>query len=114
MKKVYSLIGFAQKAGKTSSGAQAAKTSLLRRRACLLIISSDIAENTKASLLSTCEKQKIPWLVFSDKYSLGTCVGKAYRVAITINDPGMAETIIETVKSAGEEHKTMGVVEWPK
>ncbi|MDD2620104.1 MAG: ribosomal L7Ae/L30e/S12e/Gadd45 family protein [Syntrophomonadaceae bacterium] len=114
MKNVYSMIGFAQKAGKASSGAQAAKTSLLRRRAYLLIISNDIAENTKSSLLASCEKQKIPWLVLSDKYSLGTCVGKAYRVAVTINDSGMAQTIIEAVKSKGEELKTMGVVEWPK
>ncbi|MEN6348041.1 MAG: ribosomal L7Ae/L30e/S12e/Gadd45 family protein [Syntrophomonas sp.] len=114
MKNVYSMIGFAQKAGKTSSGALAAKTSILRRRAHLLIISNDVAENTKTSLIASSEKQKIPWIELGDKYKLGACVGKAYRVAVTINDPGMAETIIDTVTAKGEELKTMGVVEWPK
>jgi len=94
LKKVYSMIGFAQKAGKISSGASAARTSILRRKACLLIMSNDISDNSKESLVKSCEKKKIPWITVGSKYELGTCVGKAYRVAVSINDSGMAGTII--------------------
>lgn len=113
MRRVYNLIGIAQRAGKTSSGAMAARTSLIRNRACILLMSRDIAENTRESLLKSCAKQHIPWLVLGDKYEMGASIGKAYRVAITINDTGMASAIVKAVEAA-KEAKTMGVVEWPK
>ena len=114
MKKVYNLLGLAHRAGKASSGTMAAKTSLLRRRAILLIMSEDIAPNSRESLESTCIKQGIPWIHLGNKYDLGNAVGKAYRVAVTINDLGMAKAIKDVIEASGEELKTMGVVEWPK
>ena len=115
LKKVYNLIGLAYRAGKVSAGTMAAKTSLLRRRACLLIMSQDISINTKDTLVSTCEKQRIPWVLMGDKYVLGTSVGKAYRVAVTVNESGMARAIVDALQVVGEEEKSMGVVvEWPK
>ncbi|MDD3363969.1 MAG: ribosomal L7Ae/L30e/S12e/Gadd45 family protein [Syntrophomonas sp.] len=113
MKRVYNLIGIAQRAGKTSSGTMAARNSLIRHRACILLMSKDIAENTRELLMKSCAKQNIPWLVLGDKYEIGASIGKAYRVAITINDPGMASAIVKAVEAA-KEAKTMGVVEWPK
>ncbi len=114
MRKIYSMIGLAQRAGKISSGTLAAKTSLLRGRACLLIMSNDISEKTKEALVSGCTKRGIPWLVLGNKYNLGNCVGKAYRVTIAVNDQVMAEAIISLFKSMGEEVENTGVVEWPK
>jgi len=114
MKKVYNLIGIAQKAGKVSSGAMAARTSLTRNRAHLLVLSQDISENTRETLLKTCSKHHIPWLVLGNKYDMGASVGKAYRVALTINDSGMADAITKALEAAGNEAKSMGVVEWPK
>ncbi len=114
MKKVYNLLGLAQRAGKASAGTMAAKTSLLRRRAIILIMSKDISENTKESLISSCNKHGIPYLFIGNKYDLGTALGKAYRVAVTINDPGMAKAIMDAIEASGEDVKTMGVVEWPK
>lgn len=114
MKEIYNLIGLAHRAGKASAGTMAAKTSLLRRRACLLVMSADVSDNTRDILLTSCVKNKIPWIVLGDKYELGTCVGKAYRVAVTINDVGFADAIKRIVEAAGEEVKRMGVVEWQK
>jgi ribosomal protein L7Ae-like RNA K-turn-binding protein len=113
LKKSYAILGFAQKAGKISAGASAAKSSILRRRACLLIISNDIAENTRQGLISSCQKQKIPWVVMGNKYQIGACIGKAYRVAVTINDQGMAESLIKSLEAVGAKVNT-GVVEWQK
>ena len=114
MRKIYSMIGFAQRAGKISSGTMAARSSLFRRRAYLLIMSCDISENTRESLITVCKKQKIPWVTLGDKFELGTSVGKVYRVAVTINEPGMANSIMELQKSRGEGLNSTGVVEWPK
>lgn len=113
-KDIYQMIGFAQKAGLVSSGTMAAKTSLLRRRAHLLILSNDISDKTKESLVNTCEKYNIPWLVVGDKYRLGICIGKACRVAITINDKRFARAILESLESGGDEANFMGVVRWQK
>ncbi|QGT99212.1 hypothetical protein SYNTR_0619 [Candidatus Syntrophocurvum alkaliphilum] len=114
MKKIYSLIGFATKAGKVSSGAMAAKTSLVRRKARLLIVTHDMSERARESLVVACSKNKVPWVIFGNKYELGTSVGKAYRVAITINDKKIADAILDALKTLGEEVNIMGVVEWPK
>ncbi|MEA1960019.1 MAG: ribosomal L7Ae/L30e/S12e/Gadd45 family protein [Bacillota bacterium] len=114
MKKVYNLIGLAHRAGKVSAGTMAAKTSLQRKRAYLLIMSKDISENSRDMIASTSEKQKIPWIVLGDKYELGTSVGKAYRVAVTVNDAGMAKAIVDALEAVGEVEKSMGVVEWSK
>jgi len=114
LQKIYGMIGFAQKAGKISSGTMVVRSSLLRRRAYLLIMSCDISENTRELLLTVCKKQKIPWVTLGDKFELGTSVGKAYRVAVTINEPGMANSIMKLLKSRGEGLNSTGVVEWPK
>ncbi|MBO8159395.1 ribosomal L7Ae/L30e/S12e/Gadd45 family protein [Thermosyntropha sp.] len=114
MQKIYSIIGFAQKAGKVSSGVMAAKSSIIRRKASLLIMSNDIAANTRESLVSLSEKQGVPFIFLGNKYELGTCIGKAYRVAVTINDKKMAETIMKALPRMGDEAKSMGVFKWPK
>ncbi len=109
------MIGLACKAGKVSSGGMAAKNSLLRKRAFLLILSRDISEKTKAQLVSSCQKRHIPWLMLGDKYRLGAHVGKAYRVALTINDRGFAHAILKALDELQvDEAKDMGVVEWQK
>ncbi len=114
MQKVYNIIGLAQKAGKVSAGTLATRTSLIRKRASLLIISADISPATKDSLVSLCRRQKIPWVELGDKYNLGTAVGKAYRVALTINDSGMAKKMLDSIEIARNETTSTGVVQWPK
>lgn len=114
MRKVYNLIGIAQRAGFTSSGATAVRNSLTKRRAFLLLMSEDIADNTKDLLIKSCIKVNIPWLIIGNKFELGASLGKAYRVALTINDTGMASAIVKAIQTAGNEAKSMGVVEWPR
>lgn len=114
MRKVYNLIGIAQRAGKTSSGATAAQTSLTRNRAQVLLMSEDISPNTKELLLKSCRKRNIPWIILGSRYDLGTSMGKAYRVALTINDAGIASAIVKAIEAVDKDAKSMGVVEWPR
>jgi len=114
LRKVYNMIGLAQKAGQVSAGTMAARTSLIRKRACLLVMSGDISSATRESLISLCKRQKIPWVEFGDKYDLGTAVGKAYRVALTINDSSMAKAVLDCLETEKKDTNSTGVVQWPK
>jgi ribosomal protein L7Ae-like RNA K-turn-binding protein len=99
---VYHLIGFAQRAGCVASGNQAVKASLTRRRAHLLVLSSDVAENTARTLKALCEANGIPWVVVGDKCRLGQSIGKGQRVALTVNDRGFAVAISRLLAGAGD------------
>ncbi len=112
--KIYGLLGFAQKAGKISAGTSAAKASLTRRKAHLLLLSNDIAKDTKEGLVGISQKLNIPWVELGNKYDLGKSVGKAYRVAITINDEKFAQAVLDTLYGMREIRETMGVAEWPE
>ena len=114
MRKIFNLIGIAQRAGKTSSGTMAARNSLIRNKACILLMSEDIAQNARESLVKVCVKQNIPWLMLGSRYELGNSIGKAYRVALTINDSGMANAIVKAIEAVENGAKSMGVVEWPR
>ncbi len=106
MNKVLNLIGLAQKAGQVSNGTESARNSLIKGRAFLLIMSNDIAENTKKDLLVNAEKAGIPWMTAGNKDQLGKSIGKEYRVAITINDDGMAKKILSESEVGAEANST--------
>lgn len=114
MQKIYNLIGIAHRAGQTSSGVMASCSSIKRNRACILLMSQDISPNTQDALVKYCKKQKIPWIMLGSRCELGNSIGKADRVALTINETGIARAILKAVGAAGIEVKSMGVVEWPR
>lgn len=64
--------------------------------------------------MSLCKRQKVPWVVIGNKYDLGTAVGKAYRVALTINDSNMAKALLDCLETAKNDTTSTGVVQWPK
>lgn len=78
-----------------------------------MVVSNDIAPASRESLMSACQRAKIPWVTMGNKYELGNAVGKAYRVALTVNDEGIAGALIKRVKEA-DVAQSMGVDEWRK
>lgn len=113
MEKVYNLIGIAQKAGKISTGVNAACASIAKKQACILLMSEDIAINSRELLLKSCTKYKVPWRILGSRFAIGDSIGKEYRVALTINDAGLADAVLQAI-AAGIEAESMGVVEWRK
>ena len=113
MKKLYNQIGLAQKGGMLSSGAMAVKSSLASGKACLLIMSEDIADNTKENLINLCRTLQKPFIIFGNKYDLGHAAGKSYRVAATIDNEGIAQAVLGGYK-AMEEERSREVDIWPK
>ncbi len=113
IEKVFGLIGLAQRSGRVSSGREAVVISLNNKKAKLLIISTDIAVDTKKDLLKMCTDKKIPWIELGDRLELGKAIGKELRVAVTINDLGFKKSIIKQAKEL-QLAESMGVDEWRK
>ncbi len=108
MRQVYNLIGIAQRAGKISSGMDSIRESMAKKRAFILVMSEDIADNTKEILLRSCKKSGIPCFILGDRFELGGSIGKPARVALTVNDQGLAQAVTKALKTAGREAKTWG------
>ena len=111
--KILSLLGIARKSGNISSGAEAVMVSLKKNQAKLLIMSEDIAENRKEALLQLCRENKIKWLIIGSKDELGAALGQSQRVAVTVNDAGMAQAVWGKIGKL-RELESLGVDEWQK
>lgn len=94
------MLGFAQKAGKLTSGEQGCEANLKRGKAKLLILSEDATDGTKKKFINTCTHYKTPFRIFGNKNKLGIAVGKSPRSTIVIEDVDFAKGIL---KLLGEE-----------
>jgi len=103
------LLGLAARAGQVTSGTEAVKNSILRKKAYLLIFSTDIADNSHQDLKSACERSGVPWIYKGDKYELGKAVGKPYRVAVAVTDAKFAQRIVSELQAGEESTTIMGV-----
>ncbi|MEG0874136.1 MAG: ribosomal L7Ae/L30e/S12e/Gadd45 family protein [Clostridiales bacterium] len=96
--KIYSLLGFAQKAGKIHSGEETVLSKVNKKSASLLIVVEDASEDTKNKMENAAERHGIPFLVFGTKGELGLSMGKSPRNAALIMDRGFAETLQKYIK----------------
>lgn len=92
-KKILSLLGLAQKAGKTASGEFAVEQAVRRQSAFLVIVAADASDNTKKKMKNKTDYYHTPLYVFATKEELGRCIGKEYRSMVAILDRGFAEAL---------------------
>ena len=90
-----SMLGFAQSAGKLSSGTLAATISIDKNKAKLVIIATDISENSIDKIREKCKFKKIPMIRFGTKDTLGHYIGKELRAVISVNDQNFAKSILK-------------------
>ena len=93
LSKLYSMLGFAQKAGKVASGDGAVVEKIKRKEACLVIIASDAAEDTRNRAAVKARENKIPCLTAGTKLELGLAVGKSPRALVALMDQNFANNI---------------------
>jgi len=84
------------------------RESMSKKKAFILVMSEDIADNSKEILLRGCKKSGIPYLILGDRFELGNSIGKSARVALTVNDRGLAQAVTKALTAAGREVKTWG------
>lgn len=92
-KKIISLIGLAQKAGKIVSGELAAEKAIKSGKAKLVIIATDCSEATKKNYRDMTTYYNVELHEKFIKDQLGQCIGKDHRAVLIINDVGFRKAI---------------------
>ena len=92
-RKILTLLGFAQKAGKLLSGDDLVIAALEKNRAKLVLVAEDCGVNTKKKAASVLEKTIVPNYIWGEKTRLGHAIGKSPRSMVAITDEGFAKAI---------------------
>ena len=100
--KVLSLMGLAKKAGKLKSGEFCVETELKKGKAKLVIVAGDASDNTKKNYNDMCSYRRVPIVLYSDKESLGKCLGTDERAAAVIIDEGFSNGILKEFGNQSE------------
>ena len=95
--RVLSMIGLAQKAGKTASGEFSTEKAVKTGCAALVIVSTESSDNTKKKFRNMCSFYEVPISFLSDKESLGRAMGKEYRACLAVQDENFAKAIMKEV-----------------
>lgn len=109
--KVYSLLGLATKAGKTTGGEFMTERAVKDGSACLVILGSDASANTKKRFRDMCEYYRVPCFEYGTKEELGHAVGKEMRASLAVTDSGFAKSLRKHLEESVNE--TEGAV-WQK
>ncbi|MCR5774405.1 MAG: ribosomal L7Ae/L30e/S12e/Gadd45 family protein [Lachnospiraceae bacterium] len=98
--RVLSILSIAKKAGKISSGETAVLGDIRGFKSCLVIIAGDASAGTGKKFADKSTYYEVPFRVYSTKADLGRAIGKDMRSVISVNDSGLADTIIKRLEEA--------------
>lgn len=94
VEKIYSFLGFAQKAGKLSSGENTVEAKIKEKGACLVIVAEDAPDHTKERMERLARRFHVPYLLFGEKNRLGQSIGKSPRNVVLVSDKNFAAQIL--------------------
>ncbi|UOQ47835.1 YlxQ family RNA-binding protein [Gracilibacillus caseinilyticus] len=95
MNKAYlNIIGLANRAGKCTFGEELIVKEIQSRKARVVLIASDIGDQTRKKLTDKCMYYHIPFFFVDDRDTLSQAVGKSGRVAVSIHEQGFAKKLI--------------------
>lgn len=92
--KVFTFLGFAQKAGKIASGENTVEAKMSEKSACLLLIAEDAPKHTKEKFTHLAQRFQLRYVVFGEQNRLGHSIGKSPRNVVLISDKNFAEQIL--------------------
>jgi ribosomal protein L7Ae-like RNA K-turn-binding protein len=92
--KLVFTLGLAQKAGKLVSGDTAVRVCVKAGKALLLLLASDVSENSRRQFVGMATIGALPVLMIPlGKHELGRVIGKGQRTAVAVLDRGFSEII---------------------
>lgn len=100
MHRLYSLLGFAQKAGQLVSGEQGVEALMRRGKLFLVLLAEDSAPNTKSKFTALAKSCGVPVCLAGDKASLGQAVGKSQRAVLGVRERKFARSIAHCVQTS--------------
>lgn len=93
--RIYTFLGFAQKAGKLVSGENTVEARAKERSAKLILVAEDAPSHTKEKMANIAERYHVGFTEFGEKNRLGQSIGKSPRNVVLISDKELAEQILQ-------------------
>jgi ribosomal protein L7Ae-like RNA K-turn-binding protein len=106
------LLGLAYRGRRLESGEQPVSIALRDKKARIVLVASDSAENTKSRLKSWTAVNGVPLFELDcTKEELGAALGKASCSMAAITDAGLALAALKQLDPNGEHAETVGKLE---
>lgn len=93
MDKLLQMLGMAKRAGKVVTGEMFSEKAVKSGESSLVIISHDISENARKSIVNACEYYNVEYIEYADRSLLGKFTGGGERTVVSVNDRGFADAI---------------------
>lgn len=100
--KALSLLSLAARGRNLVSGEFAVESAVKSGEAFLVVIGTDVSENTDKMFSNMCEFYEVPLFRFETKETLGHAVGKELRASLAVTDEGLANAVIKQLKALEE------------
>lgn len=91
--KLMSMLGFAKKAGKLSSGEGITLENIKRGKALVVILANDASQNTAKRIKDKASYRNILVVEELNRKEIGLATGVAERVVVSITDDNFAKSI---------------------
>ncbi len=93
--RIYTFLGFAQKAGKLVSGENTVEARAKERSAKLLLVAADAPSHTKERMTGIARRFHLNYAEFGEKNRIGQSIGKSPRNVVLVLDKELAEQMIK-------------------
>ena len=92
-RKVYRLLGLAEKAGRVKSGTFLTEEAVRTGKARLVLLAEDAERNSRKTVTDKCSTYHVTVCEYGTKEELGAAMGKGLRSCAAITDAGFAEAM---------------------
>lgn len=100
--KILSLLGLAQRAGKTLSGEFSIEKTIRSGKIHCLIVASDASDNTRKNYRDMCKYHGVAYFEILSKEAISKGIGKENRAAVAVTDTGIAESLMKLLRATLE------------
>lgn len=101
--KVLSMLGIAAKSGNIASGEFSTEKAIKEHRAYLVVVAEDSSDNTKKNFSNMCHYYQVPYVTYTDKETLGHCIGKEFRASLAVTNEGLAKSVLKQMENTTTE-----------
>ncbi len=96
--KALRMMGLAKRAGKIVPGAPLTEKAIRGKKARLVIIAADAADNTKKSIINTSNYYKAQYRVCFTKEEISKAIGSSETAVLAVTDYNLAKVIAESIE----------------
>ena len=104
MNKFLGMLGLAKRAGKITSGEFLCEQSIKSGQSALVIIASDISENSRKSIVNACTYYGVQYIEIATSSELGKAIGEDMRMTVSVNDGNFKNAILSKIERIDEQY----------